>query len=68
MRGYQTLIAEHAEGRDLRHVEAWMRLDYPFLNGLSTDEFRRAVIVARHSVDIAAPGQSERLAEQLGIL
>ena len=40
---YQRLIAERTADVDPRHVEAWMRLEHPTLDGLSRRAFHDAV-------------------------
>jgi hypothetical protein len=43
---YQRFIAEHVTDTDPRHVEAWMRLAHPTLDGLSRSEFLAAMYAA----------------------
>ena len=53
---YQRFIAEHVRDTDPRHVEAWMRVAHPTLDGLSRSEFlARDVRGAR-----AGPGRRTR--------
>jgi hypothetical protein len=42
----QRFIAERTKDIDPRHVEAWMRLEHPTLDGLSRQEFTEAVYAA----------------------
>ena len=43
---YQRFIAERTKDIDPRHVEAWMRLEHPTLDGLSRSEFTGAMYAA----------------------
>ena len=43
---YQRFIAERTKDIDPRHVEAWMRLEHPTLDGLSRAEFTEAMYAA----------------------
>ena len=43
---YQRYIAERTKDIDPRHVEAWMRLEHPTLDGLSRQEFTEAMYAA----------------------
>jgi hypothetical protein len=70
--GYRSLIREDAEklGRpdvDLRHVEAYMRLERGMLDRLSRTEFLNEVIVAIHCLDTASPQAATQLADSLGL-
>ena len=43
---YQRFIAGRTKDIDPRHVEAWMRLEHPVLDGLSRTEFTEAMYAA----------------------
>ena len=64
---YQRLIAGHTRDADPRHVEAWMRLSHPTLDGLSRSEFLSAMYEALGQVQDAGPDESEALAASYGL-
>ena len=64
---YQRFIAEHVSDTDPRHVEAWMRLSHPTLDGSSRSEFVRAMYEALGQVKDAGPTESEALAASFGL-
>jgi hypothetical protein len=64
---YQRVIAEHVTDTDPRHVEAWMRLSHPTLDGLSRREFLSAMYEAVGQVQDAGPTESEALAASFGL-
>ena len=64
---YQRFIAEHVRDIDPRHVEAWMRLAHPTLDGLSRNEFLAAMYEALGQVRDAGPTESEALAASFGL-
>ena len=63
----QRFIAEHVTDTDPRHVEAWMRLAHPTLDGLSRQEFIEAMYEALGQIQDAEPEESEALAASLGL-
>ena len=64
---YQRRIAERTHDVDPRHVEAWMRLEHPTLDGLSAAELEREVDEAATLVRAAGPIESEALAASFGL-
>lgn len=69
---YQEMIKnELAEiGRteiDPRHIEAFMRLEYKCLDGLSSSKFRKELLVSVRCCDVLGSGESEKLAKSLGL-
>ena len=64
---YQRFIAENTKDIDPRHVEAWMRLAHPTLDGLSRSEFLAAMYEALGQVQDAGPDESEALAASFGL-
>ena len=64
---YQRLIAEHVTDTDPRHVEAWMRVEHPTLDGLSRSEFVRTMYEALGQVQDAGQDESEALVASLGL-
>ena len=66
MTSYQRLIATITTVEP-RHIEAWMRLEYPTLDGLSREEFRDAVYEAIRAWREAGPDGSEALARSFGL-
>ena len=64
---YQRFIAEHIRDTDPRHVEAWMRVAHPTLDGLSRSEFLAAMYEALGQVQDAGPSESEALAASFGL-
>jgi hypothetical protein len=64
---YQRVIAKHVRDTDPCHVEAWMRLSHPTLDGLSRSEFLAAMYEALGQVQDAGPAESEALAASFGL-
>jgi hypothetical protein len=69
---YQDTIRECAArvGRtriDPRHVEAWMLVEHPTLDGLSPRQFDAEVAAAIACIDEAGVEQSEALAGSFGL-
>ena len=64
---YQRFIAEHVRDTNPRHVEAWMRLAHPTLDGLSRSEFLAAMYEALGQVQDAGPDESEAVAASFGL-
>jgi hypothetical protein len=54
-------------GVDPRHVEAYMRLDHPTLDGLSRSQFVSEVKIAVQCVDAAGVVSAERCAQSYGL-
>ena len=64
---YQRVIAEYVRDADPRHVEAWMRVEHPTLDGLSAQEFDEAMHAALGAAIDAGPTESEALAASFGL-
>ena len=64
---YQRFIADHIRDTDPRHVETWMRIEHPTLDGLSRQEFIDAMYAALAAALEAGPEESERLAASFGL-
>ena len=64
---YQRFIAERTKGIDPRHVEAWMRLENPTLDGLSCQGFTEAMYAALAAAIDAGHEASEALAASFGL-
>jgi hypothetical protein len=64
---YQRRIAERVRDIDPRHVEAWMRLEHPTLDGLSARQLADAIDAAAATANDAGPDQSEALAASFGL-
>lgn len=64
---YQRYIAERTRDVDPRHIEAWMRLEHPTLDGLSEREFSDAMYAALATAMDTGPEQSETLAASFGL-
>lgn len=64
---YQRFIAERTKGVDPRHIEAWMRIEHPTLDGLSRQAFITAMHAALAAVIEAGPEASEELAASFGL-
>ena len=64
---YQGLIAALAPDADVRHVEAWMRLEHRTLDALSPERFAQEVRVALACIAEAGPDESEALAASFGL-
>lgn len=50
-----------------RWVEAFMRLEYPSLNGVSSERFDKEVKIAIECIDAVGPVKSERCAKSFGL-
>jgi hypothetical protein len=69
---YQKLIAEILvlRGRreiDPRHIEGYIRLAHPTLDGLSAEEFRLETDIGIGCIDAAGVEQAERNARSFGL-
>jgi hypothetical protein len=64
---YQRFIAKRTKDVDPRHVEAWMRLEHPTLDGLSCHGFTESMYAALASAIDAGPEDSEALAASFGL-
>jgi hypothetical protein len=64
---YQRLIAVRTRDLDPRHVEAWMRLEHPTLDGFSRVDFEREVDIAVIAIANAGADESEALAASFGL-
>ena len=64
---YQRLITDRTHEVDPRHVEAWMRLEHPTLDGLSRAEFDIALDEALACARAAGAAESEALAASFGL-
>lgn len=71
MNAYETLIAECAAKagavESLAHIEAWMRIEHPTLDGLSPAAFRAAVFDAIDCVRAVTPAENDALAASYGL-
>ena len=52
---------------DPRHIEAWMRLEHPTLDGLSPQQFRDEVNAALACIEAGPLAESESLAQSCGL-
>ena len=64
---YQRLIAQHTREVDPRHIEAWMRVEHPTLDGLSREELLGAMYHAIADHLEAGDAMSESLAATFGL-
>lgn len=64
---YQRLIAQHTREIDPRHIEAWMRVEHPTLDGLSREELLGAMYRAIADHLEAGDAMSESLAATFGL-
>jgi hypothetical protein len=70
---YQNAIREEMAraGRigaaDARHVEAWLRLEHPTLDGLSRSQFTAEVKIALDCIAAGPTADSESLAQSFGL-
>ncbi len=64
---YAATIRALAPTHDPRHIEAYMRLKYSTLDGLSKDEFEREVAIASECVRLGGKPMAERLARSYGL-
>lgn len=73
MNTYQDLIREelaragHVGAADPRHIEAWMRIEHPTLNGLSRSQFTSEVGIALQCVAASTADDNESLARSFGL-
>jgi hypothetical protein len=63
----QRLIAQHTREIDPRHIEAWMRVEHPTLDGLSREELLGAMYRAIADHLEAGDAMSESLAATFGL-
>jgi hypothetical protein len=64
---YRDAITALAPDAEPRHVEAWMRLEHPTLDGLSPERFAAEVRIALACMAEAGPDESEALAASFGL-
>ena len=64
---YQRFIAERTKDIDPRHVEAWMRLEHPTLDGLAPERFSAEIATALACMAEAGADESEALAASFGL-
>jgi hypothetical protein len=73
MRAYEQAIREdlarlgYVGAADPRHIEAWMRLEHPTLDGLSPEQFRAEVRMALACIEAGPLRDSESLAQSFGL-
>ena len=64
----ETLARDGQIGRfDVRHIEAWMRLEHSTLDGLSRGQFTSEVRIAAECVEAGPLADSESLARSYGL-
>jgi hypothetical protein len=64
---YQKMIKEIAPEYDPRHIEAYMRLQYSTLNGLSYEIFRHEINVGVECIKMAGVESAEQCAQSFGL-
>ena len=64
---YTDRIRALAPDEDHAHIEAWMRLEHPVLDGLSAEHFAREVQFAIKCVDATGLDESDALARSYGL-
>lgn len=66
---YQTIIRDMLNGQDYdpRHIEALMRLQYPTLNHLTRDDFRREIRICTKVIDRIGKDEAEETAKNCGL-
>ena len=64
---YQKAITKLAPGYDSRHIEAYMRLEHPTLDGMSREQFAWEVGLAIACVDLGGAEMAERTAKSFGL-
>lgn len=52
---------------DPRHIEGWIRVEYPTLDHLSREKLERAAIEAAQCIELAEPEESEAVAQSYGL-
>ena len=72
MKGYAASIREDAAaighiGANVRHIEAWMRLEHSTLDGLSRVQFRVEVATAIDCIAASSDTENESLARSFGL-
>jgi hypothetical protein len=65
IKGYLSLL--NREQVDPRHVEAYMRLEHPTLDGLSALAFKKEVKVSIQCIDASTPEGNEAAAQSFGL-
>ena len=64
---YAAPIARLAPDHDPAHVEAWLRLEHPTLDGLDSARFASEVAVAAECIRAAGITESDKLAHSYGL-
>lgn len=64
---YAAMIKAIAPEHDPRHIEAYMRLAHPTLDGLSKEEFRREVTLCAECVRVGGVDAAESNARSFGL-
>jgi hypothetical protein len=65
IKGYLSLLGR--EQVDPRHVEAYMRLEHPTLDGLTKYGFTQEVKIALQCIDASTPEDNESCAQSFGL-
>jgi hypothetical protein len=65
IKGYLSLLGR--EQVDPRHVEAYMRLEHPTLDGLSVSAFKKEVKFSIQCIDASTPEDNESCAQSFGL-
>lgn len=65
IKGYLSLL--NREQVDPRHVEAYMRLEHPTLDGLSVGAFKKEVKFSIQCIDASTPEENEAAAQSFGL-
>ena len=51
---------------DPRHIESWIRIEHPTLDGLGYNRFRNEIFIAVECIDETGQEASEQLAVSMG--
>jgi hypothetical protein len=63
----KALLALGRDDVDARHIEAYMRLEHPTLDGLSASQFSEEVLICVACVDADGRENAERCARSFGL-
>lgn len=61
------ILAQVKAEADPRHIEAYMRLEHPTLDGLTTSQWRSEVRIALACIQAGGEAQAERCAQSYGL-
>lgn len=64
---YAEIFTKFQPDHDPRHIEAYVRLEYPTLGHLSLETLKREAAIAADCIRIAGTASAEELAQSFGL-